>query len=101
MNREIYDNFVKDFGEPEKGSNEYGRFEFLMPIEPPECFAWLFGEFIKLYNASDTEITPEAVESYQRLNQFRFSLYEVELLFRMKGWGSDERVKLDRGDDDA
>lgn len=97
----MYDDFVKDFGEPVKDSQEYKRFEFLMPIEPPDCFAWLFNEFIKLYNASNTEITPEAVEAYQRLNQFRFSLYEVELLFRMKGWGSDERVKLDRRDNDV
>lgn len=101
MNRKVYDDFVEDFGELEKGSPEYKRFEHLLPIEPPECFAWLFNEFVKLYNASDTEITPESVESYQRIYQFRFSLYEVELLFRMKGWGSDERVKLDRGDDDA
>jgi len=65
-----------------------------MEIPPPECFAWLFGQFIDLYNASDSIITPATVESFQGIYQFRFTIYEVHLIFRMKNWAEDEKQKL-------
>jgi hypothetical protein len=66
-----------------------------MEIKPPECFSWVYHEFIKLYNASDTIITPATVRDYEKINQFRFKLYEIELIFHMKIWARDEIQKLD------
>lgn len=96
MNREVYDEFVKDFGEPEEGTEEYRRFEHLMPLDPPDCFAWLFNEFISIYNECDTTVTPESIAGYSKLHEIRFTLFELDLLFRMKAWAADERMKLDR-----
>ncbi len=67
-----------------------------MDIEPPECFSWLFSKFISLYNASDAVITPATIREYEDLYQFRFTIYENELLFRMKGWAREEKDNLEK-----
>ena len=67
-----------------------------MEIAPPECFSWLYGEFINLYNANETVITPATIREYQELKQFHFTLYEIDLIFRMKNWANDEKQKLEK-----
>lgn len=67
-----------------------------MDIEPPESFSWLFSRFISLYNASDTIITPATIRDYENLFQFRFTMREADLLFRMKAWASEETRKLEK-----
>lgn len=67
-----------------------------MEIKPPDCLSWIYGEFINLYNANETVITPATIREYQELKQFRFTLYEIDLIFRMKSWSNDEKQKLEK-----
>jgi len=41
-------------------------------------------------------ITPVTIRGYEDLFQFRFTLYENELLLRMKGWANDEKNKIEK-----
>jgi hypothetical protein len=68
----------------------------LLDIPAPDCFAWIYGKFIQLYNASDAILTPATIREYEELFQFSFTLYEKELLFRMKNWAADEKDKLEK-----
>jgi hypothetical protein len=78
------------------GTARYKKWERFLEIDPPDCFEWIYWEFIKLHNASDAVITPATIRDYEELKQMRFKLVEIDLIFRMKYWAFDEKQRLEK-----
>lgn len=95
-NREDRDTNFKAWGEPVPGTDRFKKWERFLDLDPPDCLAWLYSEFIRLHNANDAVITPTTIRDYEALKQFRFKLVEIDLIFRMKAWANDEKQQLEK-----
>lgn len=79
-----------------KGNEKY------RDIDIPPIFTVLFSDYIDISNmVGEKGVSWSEVESYGRLKQKCFSLYDIETLVKINIWASSEKNKLQNNFDDT
>lgn len=70
-------------------------------IDIPELYVMLFTDYIDICNmVGEGGVTWSQVESYSRLKQKAFSLYDIEVLVKINVWATSEKNRLQNNFDD-
>jgi hypothetical protein len=67
-----------------------GQAEIFGDIDPPACFADLFGVFIDIFYLCPDGVRYSDILAYSQATQRQLSIHEVSLIRRMSAWAYGE-----------